>query len=707
MKFFEKYLLLFFFIVSFSLTLSFLGLENLHFDNVDWLYSTADVSNAQNGWTFFKNDKWHFPLGKSPNYGLEIGTSIIFSDSIPLFAFFFKIFKNFLTDNFQYFSLWIFACFFLQIYIAYLIILKLTKNTFFSILSSFIFLIVPILIYGVSFHMSLGGQWIILLAIYLNLIENKKKEIFYWIALLVLSTLIHLYFTAMLFVMFFAFLFQKFLEEKNFINISVNLILSISLVLVFMYIFGYFETPVVSTVSRGYGEFKLDLLSIFDPKATGAPGPLWSSFLKDISGTTSEGFNYFGLGNIFIIFFSIIIFCFNSIKKKDFNIFFKRNIKYFIMILIFCLWSLTTNLSYGGNEIFNVQLNDYIFGSLSIFAATGRLFWPAYYLLIIFSIVIIYKNFRINFAFFVLFLSLIIQLVDTSPGLKYYFAEKKHLTPPLKVENNIFNSIPNDFDKFRTSYLYHNYGNIFGSLSHYLGTSGIKKTDIVLVAGMDRSKAASVRYNFNNLLFEKKLPNDTAYVVDNLGHLKQIKLFLEDLDYGFFFRDKMWLVLPGKKSKMSPDDFEEISKIQFNEININEKYHFSFDKREEFLGVGWSHNTNKQGVWSEGDISFILFNLKNDSKEKLKVKLNLNSYNENNNRDYEVKIFFNDIFKKNIVLNNIKNNKNIIFDIQKNEIKDKNIIMFKFNNLISPLDIFKSPDARKLGILLNFIEIKS
>ena len=33
--------------------------------------------------------------------------------------------------------------------------------------------------------------------------------------------------------------------------------------------------------------------------------------------------------------------------------------------------------------------------------------------------------------------------------------------------------------------------------------------------------------------------------------------------------------------------------------------------------------------------------------------------------------------------------------------------MFKFNNLISPLDIFKSPDARKLGILLNFIEIKS
>ena len=98
-------------------------------------------------------------------------------------------------------------------------------------------------------------------------------------------------------------------------------------------------------------------------------------------------------------------------------------------------------------------------------------------------------------------------------------------------------------------------------------------------------------------------------MVDNLGHLKQIKLFLEDLDYGLFFRDNMWLVLPGKKAEMNPNDLKEISKIKFNKININEKYHFSFDKREEFLGVGWSHNANNQGVWSEGDLAFILFSL--------------------------------------------------------------------------------------------------
>ena len=102
----KKYLLIIFFLVlSFFLTISFVGIENIYFNEVDWLLGSGDKSNAQNGWTFFKNDQWHFPLGKNPNYGLDISTSIIFSDSIPLFAFIFKIFKNFLGVSFQYFSL--------------------------------------------------------------------------------------------------------------------------------------------------------------------------------------------------------------------------------------------------------------------------------------------------------------------------------------------------------------------------------------------------------------------------------------------------------------------------------------------------------------------------------------------------------------------------------------------------------------------------
>ena len=144
MKIYLKITISLFLLFSLVLTAFFIGIENLAFNNVDWLLGGADTSNSQNAWTFFKNDKWYFPLAKNPNYGLEIGTSVIFTDSIPILALLFKLFKNFLGENFQYFSLWIFLCFFLQLLISFLILEKITKNFHFSFLSSVFFVLSPI-----------------------------------------------------------------------------------------------------------------------------------------------------------------------------------------------------------------------------------------------------------------------------------------------------------------------------------------------------------------------------------------------------------------------------------------------------------------------------------------------------------------------------------------------------------------------------------
>ena len=125
-------------IISFLAGLYLLGFDNLNFLNKNWLYS-GDLSQYQIGWEFFRNDSWRFPLGFNPNYGLEFGTSIAYSDSIPLFAFIFKLFKNFLPENFQYFSLWIVLIIYLQLLFSYLIIFNLTKNFYFSTISMFFY----------------------------------------------------------------------------------------------------------------------------------------------------------------------------------------------------------------------------------------------------------------------------------------------------------------------------------------------------------------------------------------------------------------------------------------------------------------------------------------------------------------------------------------------------------------------------------------
>jgi len=701
----KQILILFFALCSFLLSASFLGLENLQFTSIDWLLGRGDASNAQNGWTFFKNDIWRFPLGKNPNYGLDISTSIIFSDSIPLFALIFKVFKNFLSENFQYFSFWIFICFFLQFYFSYLIIYKNTNNIYYSLISSIFFIISPIFIFRLGIHLSLGAHWLILLGYYVNFYCEEVAKKYFWFFLLILSTLIHLYFTAMLFIIYFCFLIDTFYKNKKIKDFLINSSFSLIIVLIFMFVFGYFEAEIMGAVSRGYGKFGLDVLGIFDPQ-TNDDSLDWSFFLNNIKGTSLEGFNYLGLGGIILLTIGLVIYLFKIFTNKNyFTRTIKNNLGLVLIILFLSSWAITSNIYFKGVEVFSFPLHNYILGVLSIFGATGRFFWPVYYLLIILSLFYLYKNLEKKYSLIILISILCIQIVDIAPGLSNYFLHKKHINKPKIFQDEIWKTIPKNYEKFRTTYLFNNYGPIFSSLNHFLGTSQIAKTDIVLSTSLSRSKAAQARYNFNKSLYNKKLPADTAYVVDNLGHLKLMKNYLKNTDNGFFYRDNLWLVLPGKKVEMSSNDIENISKIKFDIIKINKKYEFHFNEREKLLGVGWSHNFGKPGVWSEGNVSFLLFSLQEVNSATL--SLNFLPYKSNKNSNFKTKIYFNNILKKTINLNDFDNNQDVVFDLKKNEINNENILMFKFEDLISPFDIFESPDARKLGILLKSVAIKA
>ena len=167
---------IFLIIISFLIAIYLLGFNNFNFINKNWLY-LGDLSQYQIGWEFFRNDSWRFPLGSNPNYGLELSSSIIYTDSIPLFAFIFKLFNNFLPEHFQYFSMWILLCIYLQLLFSYLIIFKLTKNFYFSIIVMFFFISAPIFLNRTSIHLSQVGQWIILFSFYIELNNSKSKTL--------------------------------------------------------------------------------------------------------------------------------------------------------------------------------------------------------------------------------------------------------------------------------------------------------------------------------------------------------------------------------------------------------------------------------------------------------------------------------------------------------------------------------------------------
>lgn len=691
-----------FFIFSLSLTIFFVGVDNFWFNKTNWLYGLddGDSKNAQLSWQFFQNDVWRFPLGRNPNYGLEISNSIIFTDSIPLFAILFKILKPLINENFQYISFWIFTCFFLQILISFKLINKLTNDYYFSLIVSFIFIFTPFLLFRLQMHFSLGAHWIILYTFYVAYFIPFEQKKIHWYFLIFLSLMIHLYFTVMVFVIYFFSIFENILKDKLIKKRILDLIYKILFSIFIMYIVGYFESNPINAVSSGYGIFKIDVLSFLDPKPDGEK--TWSLFLKDLNGTHIEGFTYLGLGNIFLIFLAIIILLtiklLKNHQKFDFIILRPLN----LCFIIFLIWSLSSNISILGYEILSFDIPKYLYAILSIFSSTGRFSWPVIYFIFLISFYFIYKFFSKKISLLIVLLVLIIQISDTSFRI---FNNDNNLEKISKKgpSDKIWKIIEQDFEIIRTTYLFNNYGPLFNNFSSVLSELKGIKTDIILNAAMDRQKAATVRYELTDMITKGNLVSNTAYIVDNLGQLKHLKKEFGDKNYGFFYRDNFWIVLPGKRNLMSESDFHEFKKIKISQIKLNKQYDLKF--KDEFLGFGWSHNFGNAGVWSEGKNSFLLMSQYGE-KKNINLHLNFKPYQSNLSENFTLEILANNKTVRKINFYNNKEEKEIVINLDKNQFNNELIIHFKFSGLISPFNILESPDARQLGILLNSFELR-
>ena len=316
----NKKIVFFYIIVSLLLTVNFFGIYNLSFTNFNWLTSKDQIADLTS-WYYFKNDIWRFPLGSNPNFGLEIGSGMVFSGAIPIFAIIFKIFSSLLPDNFHYFTIWIYVCFFLQGYLAYLIIKKLTKNDLYSIIGSIFFIISPILITRMSMHISLAAHWVILYAYYIQINNDIINKKIYWSFLISISSLIHFYFTVMLLGMYFLFIFNKHLINLNLKKLFLDISIPLIFLVIVMFISGFFHVPFTDSMGFGYGTYKMNLASIINPLyASEAFNLSWSNILPNLPYHLKgevEGFNYLGVGGIILCLWLFYFF----IKKT--KLFFK------------------------------------------------------------------------------------------------------------------------------------------------------------------------------------------------------------------------------------------------------------------------------------------------------------------------------------------------------------------------------------------------
>tara|TARA_B100001540_G_C15344547_1_gene433979 strand:+ start:56 stop:556 length:501 start_codon:yes stop_codon:yes gene_type:complete len=145
-------------------------------------------------------------------------------------------------------------------------------------------------------------------------------------------------------------------------------------------------------------------------------------------------------------------------------------------------------------------------------------------------------------------------------------------------------------------------------------------------------------------------------------------------------------------------------------IESNKVYRFDFKDENSVHGLGWTHNygDNQKGIWSEGNTSNIIFGLDEKVKDKFKVKIKVNSIITKDNNPLILETYVNENLYEKLNIKSIKDLEEnyIVMNLNKANFKENIVhINIVIKNPITKLELLQSPDARRLGILVENIQV--
>ena len=389
------------------------GPRVLYPTNLAWL-GQSDPTTHYLGWLFFRNSEWSFPAGMNPGYGLELGNSILFSDSNPLFAFLFKPFSGLLPKTFQYFGLWLLLCFILQAWFGWKLLGLISTDQALRALGAAFFVFSPPMIWRVHVHLSLAGHFLILAALYLSLRRGQRARPWAWAGLLVTAALVHAYLLAMVALLWLADLAaQAARSDASLGQTLVELFALLSSTAAACWQAGYFSVG-DGLVAGGFGVYRMNLLSPVNPAGWSlAPGS-WSYLLKDIAQGPGdyEGFNYLGLGGMALAVCALPALVGGRTAIGRTAVRFKSLI---VALLALTLFAVSNRIAVGPHE-FGYALPELALKAANAFRASGRMFWPVFYVVLLTLIYLVVRGYRKRTATVLMALALLVQIVDTHSG---------------------------------------------------------------------------------------------------------------------------------------------------------------------------------------------------------------------------------------------------------------------------------------------------
>ena len=470
-----------------------MGVDVINPTNTTWMFEGGDWSQHQLGWEFFRNSDWSFPLTAIDGFFYPIGANIGYTDSIPLLAFFFKLFDPILPAEFQYFGPLIFINFTLQGLFAY----RIARNFSFSFLSSILWglllMLTPPLIHRLG-HTALTTHWLFLYVWYQYQIKATAPRTFIPV---LISLLIHPYLTVMIIISK-LFDWLRLPPIKLIRNITIAGILSLSI----WWMLGYFSTP-GDQLFGDVGYYDTFILGfIFGPPEMTTILDRFLTYPVLRSDAASEGSAYLGLGIISATFITL-----SSLRKPNHQ----KRIPYYILSYSFLLLSIAIFASRLGQIKYRLAEFPLMTSLMSSFRTNGRFLWIIWYFIVFFTIKYFPRT-KLTLPLLLLFFGM--QYLDIEPLLDFSMRPEARIYSQ-EIYSTIEKTLP--LSSTQTIAIYPPYRREIHFVEDYVLFSLVaarnkKNITAGYLARHDKTKAAQVENQYLSDLYTSTLDPNTVYV---------------------------------------------------------------------------------------------------------------------------------------------------------------------------------------------------
>ena len=374
-----------------------------------WLLAAGDPAIHQLGWVVFRDEAWTWPPGVMRGYAAPIGTSLGYTDSLPLLALPAKLLSDWLPRPFQYFGAWAFANQLLQALFGYLLMTRTRAGPGSRILGACFFALCPPFIARAG-HIALSSHWLLLASLYTYTTGPARGPRVYlgqWLLWIAVSGLVHPYLATMVAGIALASLVRE-------VRITARLPTSpacafaaglLSLLVAEWWATGLFHFEGMSYAGQGFGYYSMNLLAFVDGMGTARFGPE----LPLLTEGQREGYAYLGLGGLALVLAAAS----SGLRRSELRETLRGHLPLLLVCAAFTALAISTRISLGDRQLsawwIDHPLADFLLGA---FRASGRFVWPAYYMLVFACLRLLLAGRWAPYATALLASVLLIQLAD-------------------------------------------------------------------------------------------------------------------------------------------------------------------------------------------------------------------------------------------------------------------------------------------------------